>query len=194
MTEKQIYDKLKLGENEIFELKVNLPNPIQTSKLISSFANSKGGQIVVGVQEPSQIVGCNPQHILAIIEKAKVLLNPVPDFSTEVISIESKELVVIDVKPSTQLTFSSGAVYIRIGERTQPMTHEAIKPKIVSTLNNDSSLESLSRAIENQSNIIEGLREDIRMSNKWYIKLRDHAISGIIGAGIGYFLGWITRP
>jgi len=192
MTVEQINEKLKFGENETFELKVNLPNPSQTSKLIAALANSKGGQIVVGVQEPSLIVGCNSRQTLAIVEQAKALLNPIPDFSTEVFSIENKEVVVIDVKASHQLTFSSDAVYIRIGERTQPMTHEAIKQKIAPILNNETSIESLSRAIERQSLIIDNLRDEISNSNKWYIKLRDHAISAIIGAGIGYLLGLFT--
>ena len=60
-------------------------------------------------------------------------------------------------------------------------------------LNDNTSVEALSQAIEKQSDTINGLRDDIKRYKRWYIILRDNAISGIIGAVIGVVIGYLLK-
>ena len=55
------------------------------------------------------------------------------------------------------------------------------------------AIEKQSQTIEKQSLTIENLQKEFVRSKKWYVILRDNAISGIIGAGIGYLLGLLLR-
>ena len=59
MTAEQLTKKIQQGENETFELKADIRDPLLLSKLIGAFSNNKGGQIVIGVREPMEIVGAD---------------------------------------------------------------------------------------------------------------------------------------
>jgi len=188
MTAEQLIEKIQQGENETFELKADVRDPILLSKLIGSFSNNKGGQIVIGVREPIEIVGVDTNRLLNMVERAKTALRPSPKFTTEVVSVDNKELLVIDVEQSNEIVFAAGSVFKRIGEQTRPMTAEEIKLKLTTISSDNNSLTTLANAIEKQSQTIDELREEIKNSNGWKTKLRDNFISGLIGAILGLVL------
>ena len=188
MTAEQLIEKIKQGENETFELKADIRDPLLLSKLIASFSNNKGGQIVIGVREPIEIVGADTNRLLNMVERAKTALKPTPKFSTKVVTVDNKELLVIDVEKSNEIVFAAGSVFQRIGEQIRPMTAEEIKVKLTKISSDSSSLTTLANAIEKQSQTIDELREEIKNSNSWKTKLRDNFISGLIGAILGLIL------
>jgi ATP-dependent DNA helicase RecG len=185
MTAEQLIEKINQGESETFELKADLRDPILLSKIIGSFANNKGGQIVVGVREPIEIVGVDTERIQSIIERARTALKPIPNINTEVIAIDNKNVFIINVEKSNEMVFSAGSVFQRIGEQIRPMTAEGIKLKLTTISSSSKSLDVLANTIEKQSKTINELRDEIKNSNSWKSKLRDHFISGIIGAILG---------
>lgn len=188
MTAEQLIEKIQQGENETFELKADVRDPIMLSKLIGSFSNNKGGQIVIGVREPIEIVGADTNRLLNMVERAKAALKPTPKFTTKVVTVDNKELLVIDVEKSNEIVFAAGSVFQRIGEQTRPMTAEEIKLKLTTISSDSNSLTTLANAIEKQSQTIDELREEIKNSNSWKTKLRDNFISGLIGAIVGLVL------
>ena len=95
MTSDQLIEKIKQGENETFELKAEVRDPLLLSKLIGSFANNKGGQIVIGVREPIEIVGTDANRLLTIVDRARTALKPTPNFTTEIITVDNKELLLL---------------------------------------------------------------------------------------------------
>src|SRR5690606_38473692 len=127
MTPEQLIQKIQQGENETFELKADIRDPLLLSKLIGSFSNNKGGQIIIGVREPIDIVETDTNRLLNMVERAKTALKPLPKFTTKVITVDNKELLVIDVEKSNEIVFAAGSVFQRIGEQTRPMTAEEIK-------------------------------------------------------------------
>src|SRR5690606_37128664 len=137
-------------------------DPLLLSKLIGSFSNNKGGQIVIGVREPIDIVGTDTNRLLNMVERAKTALKPLPKFTTKVVTVDNKELLVIDVEKSNEIVFAAGSVFQRIGEQTRPMTAEEIKLKLTTISSDSNSLTTLANAIEKQSHTIDELREEIK--------------------------------
>ncbi len=82
---------LKKGEDEHLEFKVDVPGPASAAQSIASLANSGGGQLVVGVDERSGIVGLNDP------------------FGTERILNEAAALVSADVEVEKQRSGPDGA-------------------------------------------------------------------------------------
>lgn len=123
-----------------------------------------------------------------MVEKAKTTLSPIPKLSTNILTVDNKELLVIDVEKSNEIVFSAGSVFQRIGEQIKLMTAEEIKVKLTKISNDSSSLTTLAYAIEKQSQIIDELRIEINNSNSWKSKLIDNFISGLIGAILGFVL------
>lgn len=90
-----------------------------------------------------------------MVEKAKTTLSPIPKLSTNILTVDNKELLVIDVEKSNEIVFSAGSVFQRIGEQIKLMTAEEIKVKLTKISNDSSSLTTLAYAIEKQSQIID---------------------------------------
>ena len=99
--------------------------------------------------------------------------------------LNSHELFIINVEKSSEIVFSAGSVYQRIGEQIRPMTAEEISSKLKIISSDSNSLKALANAIEKQSQTIAELREEIRTSNSWKTKLKDQIVGGIIGALLG---------
>lgn len=85
------------------------------------FANTKGGIILVGVEDNGEITGCDkidPQNIIeSIYDKT------IPKLFTEieVIQLENKEILKIIVEKSLQIiSTAKGTTYKRLGKNTKP--------------------------------------------------------------------------
>lgn len=180
-----LIEKIGQGENEKFELKADIKDPIVLSKLIGSFANNQGGQIVVGVREPFEIVGVDIKKLIDIIERTKTTLKPTPKIQTETLTIDNKNILLINVDKSEDLVFSGGSVYNRVGDFSRPMVSEEIKEKITNFAAENNSLTSIAEAIERQSKTISELIDQIEFSNNWKTKLKGYLIGGAIGAILG---------
>ena len=118
---------IQKGETSTVEFKswIKTPNYKEMIDLLVKeavgFANTKGGIILVGVEDNGEITGCakiDPQKIIeAIYDKT------IPKLFTdiEVIKLDDKEIMKITVEKSLQIiSTAKGTTYKRLGKNTKP--------------------------------------------------------------------------
>ncbi|MEO6326381.1 MAG: ATP-binding protein [Thermoanaerobaculia bacterium] len=117
-----ILDRIGQPESEQLEYKAVLPPAATVAQLISSFANAKGGAIVLGVVENGKEVLINGLsdefRAVQITVKAIDLLSPQPTVKYDYVVHQGKRLFVIDVQKSDAPVSLGGKVYLRTGDRT----------------------------------------------------------------------------
>jgi len=98
------------------EYKAVLPPSRNIAQLISAFANSDGGYIVLGVSDNLEINGLSSDfHANTITHKALDLLSPQPQIHYQHVVYKGKKLYVIKVDKSDVLVTLEGKIYKRIG-------------------------------------------------------------------------------
>lgn len=117
----EILNRIGQPESEQLEYKAVLPPASTVAQLIGSFANCKGGAIVLGVVEDGKnfiINGLSDEfRAVQITQKAIDLLSPSPTVSYDYVVHQGKRLFVIDVKKSELPILLGGKTYIRTGDR-----------------------------------------------------------------------------
>ena len=121
---------------------------IQFTQKITSLANSGGGKLIVGVNEKGKIIGVYPKDE---IENISIVLsnfcNSLIPFTSEIIEINNKLLLVLQVQKSTKIAAltkeNTFEYYFRIGH-TICLSNKIIE-KLWSYENGRSSLKSLSQ-------------------------------------------------
>lgn len=105
-------------KSEILEFDAVPFSPEKTAKIISSFANTKGGTIVFGIKELSpienEIVGLSTDFkVIDITNKAISMLNPTPDVSFDWIKKGEELVFVIETKKASEDILLNNQKYIR---------------------------------------------------------------------------------
>lgn len=116
VTKDNIKSILQAGESNTVEFKAMVgPNNIM-SRIISAFANTDGGVIIIGYNERSQLVrGTSDDEF----ERVK---NIISEYKFEdvcnayTIQYEGKTLIIIQVEKSKSLVIAGGGAYIRKGD------------------------------------------------------------------------------
>lgn len=124
MTEDEILNLIGKPEGEHLEYKAVLPTSRSIGQLISAFANSNGGYIILGVSEKPgniEVTGLSEDFFVqSIVHKAIDLLSPRPkNVEHEYFNIQSKKIYAIKVAKSKKLISIEGNTFIRVGDRTQ---------------------------------------------------------------------------
>jgi hypothetical protein len=118
-------------ESEFLEYKAVLPPAATIAQLISAFANTKGGAIVLGVADQGKITinGLSDEfRAVPITRKAIDLLTPTPAVNYDYVDHGGKRLFVIEVPQSgTEVSFG-GKAYGRTGAHTAPKLVVPAKP------------------------------------------------------------------
>lgn len=103
-------------ESLTIEYKAVLPPSKSIAKLICSFANAKGGYIILGVLETYEVNGLSQDfHANAITHKALDLLEPKPIIDYKYVPYKGKSLYVIKIQESNQAIYLEGKIYTRVG-------------------------------------------------------------------------------
>ncbi len=133
-------------ENERLEYKAVLPPARSLAQMIAAFANSKGGVIILGINEANgeiNITGLSEDfHANGVTHKAIDLLTPKPVIKYEYLSHDGKRLYIIQVEKSLTNVAIENKIYIREGTRIILNNPETKQNKIntlplISKLNND---------------------------------------------------------
>lgn len=126
-------------KSERVEYKAVLPPSKNIAQLISSFANTDGGYIVLGVSEDGSINGLSEDfHANTITHKALDLLSPKPQVHYQYIVYHGKKLYVIKVEKSNLQVAVEDKIYIRVGATVKLLNPTEIifksngYPKIIS--------------------------------------------------------------
>ncbi len=140
--EKELEELIKKGENEKLEFKSTLRTNLHTNqpdrkiehsvlKTIAAFLNSKGGELIVGVEDNGEILGIEKDnfenvdkfnlHLMNLI-KQRIGKKHLELIKVETLEIQNKKLIKIECKPSNKPVFLSQddqeEFYIRIGPST----------------------------------------------------------------------------
>lgn len=116
----EITDIIGQPESQNLEYKAVLPPSKNIAQLICAFANTDGGYIILGVSDPSNIVGLSSDfHANTIVNKAVELLTPRPYVQHQYIGYNNKNIYAIQIEKSDQTVSLEGKVFIRQGASNQ---------------------------------------------------------------------------
>src|SRR5574341_125437 len=123
-----------LGQNEsaTLEFKRELPSSSDLAVVISAFYNTRGGRIIIGVDDTHQLVGvAHPQNlevgVLNLI-RARLSLNVPP--TIEIVSYQGREFVVVTCPNGLQRPYwvrDHARPYVRIGSTCREATNDEIR-------------------------------------------------------------------
>jgi predicted HTH transcriptional regulator len=182
MTPKELRRLIGHGESEQLELKAEVPHPQLISRYLASFANTRGGQIVFGVQEPIKLVGVDTARAQRAIDFALSKVDPKPDVAIETVVVDGHTLVVVSVQKSVALVSAYGGYYRRVGDSTQPLSADEIRAHALSAGTIEKALSDLSALAETQTQTIDRLREEFASANSLPKKLGIAAVGAVLGA------------
>ena len=183
-SESQVREIVMHGENDRVEFKTHIPDLSTLVKHVSAMANTHGGTIYVGIQEPQWFVGTQPEQVIKLVERAKPLLLPSVDLQVQTIEVDHKPIVAISVPESKEVVFGNGMALRRVGDRIIPLSTDELSRKITSPAD-PVEIRKLADAISKQTAIIEKLRDELKVANSFKSKLKDYLIGGVIGAIFG---------
>jgi len=100
----ELTEKIHLGEDATIEFKREMPRRDNLADEIVAFTNAKGGVILIGVDDGSEIVGLNKADLdkaeKAVVEICQDSIDPIVLIFTEKLRIDDKNLLKIDVPRS----------------------------------------------------------------------------------------------
>lgn len=110
------------GEGDTVEFK---ESPSNIGSIVSAFANTRGGCVVVGIRDDGTIKGISRKELEAI---GSFLQNvsPMPAVKIEKLKIDDRTIAVVEVAASKTLVFYGNTAYIRIGAGNRPLNIEEI--------------------------------------------------------------------
>ncbi len=140
MDPRELTDLIFDGESSKVEFKRKVASPIKIAKEISAFANTKGGKLIVGVDDDGTIYGiASEKSVIDRIETAcQFFIDPPVDAFIEVVDLGRYDVVVAHIKESEMKPHNlvnengNGAepqnkVYIRMGEKSVLASREMIR-------------------------------------------------------------------
>lgn len=143
-------EKLKLliaeGESSTVEFKRKVNSPDKIAKELCAFANSKGGYLIIGIDDDRKVVGVDSEKSeIDIVEIACEfnIFPPIKPKSIDVINYNKKEIIVVEIEESNNKPHTIEAIdekgrkrrfaYIRLGEKSVIASREM--KRILSGLN-----------------------------------------------------------
>ena len=123
------------GEDERTDFKQTISDPYKIAKTITSFANTKGGRILVGVKDDRSILGIDPEEEKYILETAaEFYCDPPIHLKYEEVEDEEEEktILVVNVSESKEKPHfirdenEQRHVYIRQRDKSLPASKQMI--------------------------------------------------------------------
>ena len=134
----ELNEMIENGENDKVEFKRKFSSPEKIAKEMIAFANSKGGKILFGIDDDKTIIGVESEkgELELISTAAKFYCEPEIEFTTEIMLIKNKDVVVVNIeesnmKPHRLITDEQVEneikVYIRLNDKSIMASKETIK-------------------------------------------------------------------
>lgn len=130
MSDPTIKKLIKQGEGQHLELKSNIVDLDSIAEVVTSFLNSGGGTLLIGVYEKKDIVGVENANTQA--EKIRDFLGekitPTPLFSVSVDTDNGRDVITLEVPAAKDFPFVfNGSVYVRSKTKTQQVDAETLR-------------------------------------------------------------------
>ncbi len=129
ISERNLHELLSRGEGTRIEFKLRPPAVKKLARTICAFANTEGGDIVIGISDKAEIVGVDePDEAREVLTKAATLNSPEPEVEISRLDLDRELSVVVcsvrmgNDKPY-RITTHRGAdiAYIRTGSSVLPL-------------------------------------------------------------------------
>ncbi|RKU09244.1 transcriptional regulator [Candidatus Poribacteria bacterium] len=126
----QLIEKVHLGEDATIEFKRDMPRRSNLADEIAAFANAKGGVILIGVDDDSEIVGLDRAELdkveKTVVEICQDSIEPMVLIFTEKLRIDNKNLLKIEVPRSLFVHKTAKGYFIRQGSTKREMSPEQL--------------------------------------------------------------------
>jgi len=196
---------LEQPEGETLEFKSKFTSVNQICSVISAFANTKGGILIIGFHERAGVIGVSDNENLLIKKAFSLLTNP-PEYITYNVTINNKKLLIIEVKKNANSPTSfQGALLCRTGKSNKHMSTDKIKFFLAKY--NDSNfpkelvdiLSEMNQTNKNHTDEIKKLNDVItkqtnEMEQQKTLNSKENIKYCIWGAILGAILGAIISP
>ena len=128
----KIKESIKKGESETVEFKPSLSQMNKIMESISAFSNTKGGIVIIGVSDKSEVLGVDigKKTIESLANKIKQSTDPkvYPSIHVEEIDDKDKQVVVIEAEEGKQKpVLAFGRAFKRVGKTNQKLGYEEIR-------------------------------------------------------------------
>jgi predicted HTH transcriptional regulator len=176
MKRKDLLDLVEEGENINCEFKRKFSSPEKIAKEMIAFANTKGGYLIIGVDDNKDIVGVESEKSEAalITDAAETWCEPPVKYSIDYIELNGKEVVVVeipesDMKPHrlqdylSHFDINKAVVMIRVNDKSVQASKEMVR--IMRAYANDLKLKKYSIG-PNEKNVFDYLTKNERISVK----------------------------
>ncbi|WP_221465133.1 ATP-binding protein [Flammeovirga kamogawensis] len=160
----------------MLEFKLRVTKPDRFAKTLTSIANTKGGILLVGVNDQQEIIGIDPFEEKYAVEQ--VLKHHVSPYLTiEFLTIETNEGIVLlleipnsPLKPHKALSKEGKWIsYIRYNDKSVVMSSKSIKLAANEQPNTTSKLKR--RFTKQETSLLEFLAENEKITLKQFCKL-----------------------
>ena len=126
----ELIEKVHLGEDATIEFKREMPRRSNLADEIAAFANAKGGVILIGVDDDSEIIGLDKADLdkaeKAVVEICRDSIDPIVLIYTEKLRIDDKNLLKIEVPRSLFVHKTANGYFIRQGSSKREMSSEQL--------------------------------------------------------------------
>ncbi|GAB1430085.1 ATP-binding protein [Ignavibacteria bacterium] len=139
MRRNELREIIAAGESSTVEFKRKFTSGEKIAKEISAFANTKGGLLIIGVDDDKRITGIRSEkeEIAQVEHACAFFIEPVIEPFIEIVEIEYKDVVVAHIAESAEKPHQVVAapdepphkrkVYIRQGEESVTASREMIR-------------------------------------------------------------------
>jgi predicted HTH transcriptional regulator len=191
--EEDVRQLIRQPESQTLEFKSYTPDVATLSRLLSAFANTNGGTLVVGVKEGGAVVGVNVRRLMSAVEQAKTKLNPSQHIRLDTPTVDGKQIGVLRIGRSAEApVFADAGVFVREGDVDRPMSADDLTRRLQQAPEPHDEV-ALATAIANQTTLIETLRIELHEANGWKSKMKDYVIGGIVGAILGALASLVIK-
>lgn len=140
MNRRKIIEMIELGEGLNVEFKQRFSSHEKIAKEMIAFANTRGGHIIIGVDDDGSIYGIESEKSdQDLIEQtAHSYCEPPLNYSTEIIELKGREVLLIKIPESdnkphriqdykNSIDLNTAAVYVRVNDKSVLASKEMIK-------------------------------------------------------------------
>ena len=194
MKPEELKELVAKSESEELEFKSSLPNIKLLATLISAFANTKGGKLVVGVRDDGKIVGLKDVKLArSQINRALKAVSPSLEVVTETIGIDDKSVLVATIPMGNKFPYLAyGEAFSRLGAQTKPITSQFLYSNITKRAKsvNDylPQIKYLTEIIETLNNKVITVNDELIAARSWKRKIPDMLVGGVIGIVLSYLI------
>ncbi len=134
MTLQNLSHRIELGEGTFLEFKNRVPAPERIAKEVVAFANTRGGTLLLGVEDDGTVIGVKDaaEEEFALEQALRRHARPVPAIEAERVRVSRKRDVIVvtvresDRKPHYVVVKRSRTAYVRVDDKSLEASGEAI--------------------------------------------------------------------